>query len=46
MAHSEIFLRDYQYPPWKLIFLHNIEMRIETMIYNFINNYVCAKLIQ
>lgn len=39
MVHSEIFLSDYQYAPWKLIFLYKIEMRTETMIYSFINKY-------
>lgn len=39
MVHGEIFLSDYQYAPWKLIFLYKIEMRTETMIYSFISKY-------
>ena len=39
MVHSEIGLRDYRYPSWKSIFLYPIEIRTETMICSFINEF-------
>lgn len=39
MVQSDIILRDYQYLPWKWIFLHQTEIRTETMIYSFISEY-------
>lgn len=39
MVQSDIILRDYQYLPWKWIFLHQTEIRTETMIYSFTSEY-------